>query len=75
VSDVEETVVCKLDVCLLVKNDYVDNLVIAGFGRGCPQYIGQTSRRVFERFNEHKASVKPDSGTTAGGWLVLSLDR
>ena len=31
-----------------------------------PQYIGQTSRRVFERFNEHKASVKPDSKKTVG---------
>ena len=31
-----------------------------------PQYIGQTSRRVFERFNEHKASVKPNSKKAVG---------
>ena len=31
-----------------------------------PQYIGQTSRYIFERFNEHKSSVKPDSKKAVG---------
>ena len=31
-----------------------------------PQYIGQTSRYIFERFNEHKNSVKPDSKKAVG---------
>ena len=31
-----------------------------------PQYIGQTSRRIFERFNEHRSSVKPESKKAVG---------
>ena len=31
-----------------------------------PQYIGQTSRIVSERFNEHKSSIKQDSNKIVG---------
>ena len=31
-----------------------------------PQYIGKTKRRICDRFNEHKQSIKPDSTKTVG---------
>ena len=31
-----------------------------------PQYVGKTKRRVCDRFNEHKCSIKPNSTKTVG---------